>query len=551
MGEQDRAEGALLGLACGDALGRPVEFHSPKQIDAEYGEITEMVGNGTHGKPAGTITDDTDQALCIARSLAKQGQFDPADIAERFVAWYNDGPFDVGVMTADALRRIDKGVSWESAGQEVWEERSEGSNAGNGSVMRCAPLALAFADDWDMLQQTSRDSSRITHADPRCTHGCAALNLTIAALLDGDDQPLATALGALSADAPESLRDVLEPIPDGIEASELSNSGFVLHTLQTGLYHALTADDAKTAIVNAVSEGGDTDTIGAVAGAVAGSRFGAASLPDRWTESIDETSRLRKIGHMLFSLDIAGADANGSFVVDGTEIERGTTKRASAYTKANIGHRPDPVPTQVLDKPSWKFTSADAAFFDWERHAYLSSEVDGADPDFRQSSVRVPEYALANSFNALPLQEQERIRDLHARAVEAVSNVEAAVRSIREPMIEQDFETADIPPRGQITSVTRQAVGAVGTAKQQLESPETALEAAGTVAELQDDANLLVDMLSWGLEETHETATLRDQAVAMLGEAQLALSTLRSIALRHPEIDAEKWDEAVSDGYLL
>ena len=302
MDRQDRAEGVLLGLACGDALGRPIEFRSPKSIEAEFGTLTEMVGNGTHGKPAGTITDDTDQALCIARSVVERGRFDPDDVARRFVAWYNDGPFDIGLMTADALRRIDRGVPWNVAGRETWEERSEGSNAGNGSVMRCAPLALAFADDRDRLQEASRDSSRITHADPRCTHGCAALNLTIVALLDGDDRPLDSALEALSTDAPTELRDTLEPIPDGIDAGELSNSGFVLHTLRTALSHALTADDAETAIVNAVNEGGDTDTIGAVAGAVAGARFGASSLPERWTDSIDETSHLSSLARRLLSV---------------------------------------------------------------------------------------------------------------------------------------------------------------------------------------------------------------------------------------------------------
>jgi ADP-ribosyl-[dinitrogen reductase] hydrolase len=306
----DRAEGVLLGLACGDALGRPVEFRSPGAIEAEYGTLREMIGNGTHGKPPGTITDDTEQALCIARSLVERGEFAPEDIAERFVAWCNGGPFDIGIMTADALGRIDCGVSWDSAGQDVWEAKPEGSNAGNGSVMRCASLALAFADDWDPLQRVSRDSSRITHADPRCTHGCAALNLTIASLLDGDEQPLNSALEALSADAPESLRDVLEPIPDGIEASKLSNSGFVLDTLQTGLYHALTADDAETAIVSPVNEGGDTDTIGAVAGAIAGARFGASALPDRWTDSIDEATISRELGYKLYSFDIEDADVD-------------------------------------------------------------------------------------------------------------------------------------------------------------------------------------------------------------------------------------------------
>ena len=303
MERQDRAEGVLLGLACGDALGRPVEFRSPGAIESEHGMLTEMIGNGTHGKPAGTITDDTEQALCIARSLVECGEFDPEDIAERFVVWYNGGPFDIGIMTADALGYIEDGASWNDAGQAIWEAKPEGSNAGNGSVMRCAPLALAFADDWDTLQRVSRDSSRITHADPRCTHGCAVLNYTIAAMLVGDEQPLTTALGALSTDAPDSLVGTLEPIPDDIDPDKLQNSGFVLDTLQTALYHALTADSPEAAIVNAANKGGDTDTIGAVTGAVAGARFGASALPDRWLEVLQAADELRVLARELNTLE--------------------------------------------------------------------------------------------------------------------------------------------------------------------------------------------------------------------------------------------------------
>ena len=303
MNRQDRVEGALLGLASGDALGRPVEFCSPEAIEAEYGELAEMVGNGTHGKPAGTITDDTEQALCIARSLVERGEFDPGDIAERFVAWYNSGPFDIGLMTADALRRIDNGVAWDVAGQETWEERAEGSNAGNGSVMRCAPLAIAFVGDLETLQRVSPDSSRITHADPRCMYGCAVLNCTIAAMLVASEQPLTTALGALSTDAPDSLVRTLESIPDDIDPDELQNSGFVLDTLQTALYHALTADSAESAIVSAVNEGGDTDTIGAVTGAVAGARFGMSALPERWLEDLQTADELRALAQELNTLE--------------------------------------------------------------------------------------------------------------------------------------------------------------------------------------------------------------------------------------------------------
>ena len=133
----DRARGVLLGLACGDALGRPVEFSSASEISAEHGRLDEMVGYGTWNQPAGTITDDTEQALCIARSLVEHQAFDPADVAERFVAWYDSGPFDIGGMTRRSLTRLKHGDAWDEAGQHVWENSPEGQNAGNGSVMRC------------------------------------------------------------------------------------------------------------------------------------------------------------------------------------------------------------------------------------------------------------------------------------------------------------------------------------------------------------------------------------------------------------------------------
>lgn len=110
-----------------------------------------MVGNGTWGQPAGTVTDDTDQALCIAESLVEQGEFDPTDIADRFVRWYESGPFDIGNMTRRSIRALKEGRSWDEAGRQVWEASPEGSNAGNGSVMRCPPLALAYPDDPSVL----------------------------------------------------------------------------------------------------------------------------------------------------------------------------------------------------------------------------------------------------------------------------------------------------------------------------------------------------------------------------------------------------------------
>lgn len=301
--DPDRAEGVLLGLACGDALGRPVEFRSPDQIDAAHGRLSEMVGDGTWGQPPGTITDDTEQALCIARSIADRGEFDPADVADRFVAWYETGPFDIGNMTRRSLRALRGGQSWDVGGEEVWRTSPEGANAGNGSVMRCPPIAISHGTDADELIQVSRDSSRITHADPRCTYGSAVLNLTTAGLLTDRDRPLAEALDHVRSEAPKELVDALAPIAAGESPSTLSTSGYVVDTLQTALHDALDSESPEDAIVTAVNRGGDTDTIGAVAGAAAGARFGATGLPDSWLAELNEESELRLLARDLLELD--------------------------------------------------------------------------------------------------------------------------------------------------------------------------------------------------------------------------------------------------------
>lgn len=292
----------MLGLACGDALGRPVEFDSADAIHSEYGRLTDMVGFGTWSQPAGTITDDTDQALCIARSLVDRQTFDPADVADRFVTWYDSDPFDIGLMTAESLRTLDRGVSWEDASQQVWESSPEGQNAGNGSVMRCPPLSIPYAADPETLERVSRQSSRITHADPRCTYGCAILNLTVASLLRDSSDPLADAIDRVGDSTPNELTTALTPLLDGESPSDLRTSGFVVYSLQTALHDGLRSESAAEAIVTAVNRGGDTDTVGAITGAIAGARFGASQLPERWLSAIDETGELETLADQLVEI---------------------------------------------------------------------------------------------------------------------------------------------------------------------------------------------------------------------------------------------------------
>ena len=317
MDKKDRARGALLGVACGDALGRPVEFKSAEIISRDYDRLTEMVGGGTWNKPAGTVTDDTDQMLCIARSLVERGGFDARDIAERFVEWYELGPFDIGNMNVDALKRLrGNEESWQEVGEAVYEDLRDVPNAGagNGSVMRCAPVALAYSDDHDSLFHASVASSWITHADPRCTYGCVLLNRVIADLLKGNETDVEDAVEFCrerADDEPgtEELFDAVEDVR-ALDASALSNSGYVVDTVQSSLYYALTADTFEDAVVEAVNAGGDTDTVGAVTGAVAGARFGASEVPERWTDEIDEADEILRLSEELHEEGYGDVDSS-------------------------------------------------------------------------------------------------------------------------------------------------------------------------------------------------------------------------------------------------
>jgi ADP-ribosyl-[dinitrogen reductase] hydrolase len=314
--------GVLFGIACGDALGRPVEFETAEAIQEEHGTIRDMLGGGVHDQPAGTVTDDTQQALCIARSLIECGTFDPEDLAARFREWYNTDPFSIGRTTQWALYDLTTGYSWDEAGKRAWE----GDNAGNGSVMRCAPLALAYQDDPDTLAEVSKQSSVITHYDPRCVYGCAVLNLTLAAIIDGADAPLRTALDRVEPEAPSELIDALRPVcrsaEPALDPEKLEPTGYVVNTLQTALHDGLSAKSPEEGIIMAVNRGGDADTIGAVTGAIVGARFGESELPDRWVDAIDETTELDQLSRSLWNRIFEASTASAAYDYNSPETTR-------------------------------------------------------------------------------------------------------------------------------------------------------------------------------------------------------------------------------------
>ncbi|MBV0926219.1 ADP-ribosylglycohydrolase family protein [Halomicroarcula limicola] len=604
MTERSSAQGCLLGLACGDALGRPVEFKSSDAINAEHGKVTSMLGHGTHGQPPGTITDDTEMALCIATSLVDSGGFDPTDVADRFAEWLESDPFDIGVLTRDGLAQIRDGASWDEAGVTVWESRPEGSNAGNGSVMRCAPYAIAFREFEAELAHVSWLSSAITHADPRCRWGCVILNRTLANLIRGRNAPLAYALQNTQS-APDELRSALEQVQRALRATrddasfdpDMPTSGYVVDSLQAGLFFGLSAESVEGALVRAVNNGGDTDTIGAIAGAVAGARFGVSDIPDRWIDEIDESARLKRLAKQLLAIwiQIPGKEYvtldDGSLVFKQRTIDGPAYISVGEFQRATIGHRPHPAPHRTIRREYHELTPASAAMLDWERRAYavgngrcdvysgskLLPGDDSASP--LPKVVPVPQYPFAESFDDLPEQDQARVRRDMEAAAEAYVGAYTAFAGIRYPITELETEPIGIERMDPIAGATRVLVGVFGDAGEALlgnaqrggyDSPadieaafETRMAGQGIGATavnrtmrvfepLISGASAILDYLTqFRLPQGHQSSSdtdpgkllsdLRAEARTMVGELYGMYEALRRVALRHPEVDYEEW----------
>jgi ADP-ribosyl-[dinitrogen reductase] hydrolase len=296
----DRYRGCLLGLACGDALGGPVEFKSRQWIAERYPNgVRDFVGGGWLSLEPGEITDDTQLTLAMARSLVKGGPLDMNDVAAYFLEWHHSQPKDQGNLTRAALHLLDSGKPWSQAG-EIARDTGASGGAGNGSVMRCAPAALRFANDGQALVDASIDTSRITHADPRCTWGTVAINQAIVWLLNGGD--IGGVVDAGIAGVPEQVVGDAVGQAQTIEFAELKPGGYVLSTITSALWALLHHDTLEEVIVAAVGLGEDTDTTGAVAGALAGAHFGVEAIPNHWLTLLQPRKELEQLADELLEL---------------------------------------------------------------------------------------------------------------------------------------------------------------------------------------------------------------------------------------------------------
>jgi ADP-ribosylglycohydrolase len=311
MDRRSRYRGALLGLAAGDALGTTVEFTTPGEFDP----LTDIVGGGPFNLKPGEWTDDTSMALCLAESLITRNGFDPVHQLETYVRWYREGHwsvkgrcFDIGTTTARSLQRF-----------EQTREPNCGPTspdlAGNGSLMRLAPVPLAFARRPAEAIARSGDSSRTTHAAAVCVDACRYIGGLIVASLDvhPKDRLLANDYEpAVAAWLREPLDEKIATIAAGSfkrkEPPAIRGSGYVVHCLEAALWAFHKTDTLRDGALLAVNLGEDADTTGAVYGQIAGAYYRDDGIPPEWRAVLAMRAKIEEMADRLYEL----AEARGA-----------------------------------------------------------------------------------------------------------------------------------------------------------------------------------------------------------------------------------------------
>lgn len=292
----------LLGVAVGDALGVPVEFRPRGSF-----RIDGMRGHGTHDQPAGTWSDDTSLTLALADALTGDGVSLPR-LARNFIAWQDAGAFtphgevfDIGNATARAIGRLRRGVPPEQAGGTA-----EGDN-GNGSLMRVAPLVFIMGGKSPEERfRLVRAVSSVTHAHAWSVTACFIFLELLRKLLAGTAkeeayaelrEELASPPPFLDAAALTKFRRILRQDISAQPETEIRSSGFVVDTLEAALWSFLTTDTYRDAVLRAVNLGEDTDTTGAVTGALASAAYGLDAIPEEWVAQLQGCDQILHIAH--------------------------------------------------------------------------------------------------------------------------------------------------------------------------------------------------------------------------------------------------------------
>ena len=286
---QDRYRGSLLGLACADAVGTTLEFRPP----GSFTPLTDMVGGGPFRLRPGEWTDDTSMALCLAESLIKRNGFDPADQMRRYLVWRDDGHlssngrcFDIGGTVSAALRRFEQNG-------DPFAGSTDRYSAGNGSIMRLAPVPLFFARDPANAIHLSGESSRTTHGAETCVAACRYLGGLIVGALQGvakadllvpNYSPTGTAW--TDGELPAPIAAIAAGSFKTKNPPAIRGTGYVVESLEAALWAFHRSESFAEGCLLAANLGDDADTTAAVYGQLAGAYYGVDGIPGHWRDQV-------------------------------------------------------------------------------------------------------------------------------------------------------------------------------------------------------------------------------------------------------------------------
>jgi ADP-ribosyl-[dinitrogen reductase] hydrolase len=281
MDARDRFRGCLLGLAVGDAVGTTLEFRRR----GTFTPISGMIGGGPFGLEPGQWTDDTSMALCLATSLVETGGFDPADQMRRYSRWAERGYlssngrcFDIGHTVRAALNRY-------ATTGDPFSGSTDARSAGNGSIMRLAPVPMFYVRNRQEAVRYAAESSRTTHGAAECVDACRLLSGILVRALEGvgKDEVL---ISEHPFDGAEKIvmiaRGEYRDKPEDL----IRGTGYVVESLEAALWCFHHTNTFGAAILKAANLGDDADTTAAVCGQVAGAHYGTAGIPRHWLERL-------------------------------------------------------------------------------------------------------------------------------------------------------------------------------------------------------------------------------------------------------------------------
>lgn len=299
----DRYKGSLLGLACGDAVGTTLEFKQPGSFEP----VTDMVGGGPFRLDPGQWTDDTSIALCLAESLIECNGFNPIDQLERYLLWYRDGHlsstgrcFDIGSTVRNALNKFQKK-------RQPYCGSTDKLSAGNGSLMRLAPVPLFYACHPEEAIQKSGECSRTTHGALTAVDACRYYGgLIVGAVNSASKEELLSKCynPVIGLWDNEELSQEIYEIASGSfkrrEPPEIKGTGYVVKSLEAALWAFLKSGSFEEGCLLAVNLGDDADTTGAVYGQLAGAYYGFQGIPVKWIEKISHRELIEQYAIKLY-----------------------------------------------------------------------------------------------------------------------------------------------------------------------------------------------------------------------------------------------------------